>query len=249
MQLKRSIKWNPIAEQVVDDSEANGMLSRTPRSLQSLRSLRSLRCPRPGRPPHAFSTTCIPSQPVTHVPERLLPLSPVKTRSVMATKQGSAWLPVFYGFDFADACSAASDLLDRFRKPQVVSPDRFAIEMLHDRFADAIVVRFDDRVFGVFRTSRANEVSCAKLSQLAEYVNVSSISGIKSPPRCGGPELRSQIPNLRSQIPDLRSQISDLKSQIDPRLRDVLWQVGCDQAWLGKVGGGQVSGAAVEPDS
>lgn len=32
MRLKRSIKWNPTAEQVVEDSEANGMLSRTPRS-------------------------------------------------------------------------------------------------------------------------------------------------------------------------------------------------------------------------
>lgn len=45
------------------------------RSLQSLRSLRSLRAIR--IPPHAVSPSTRPLQPVTYVPERLLPLSPV----------------------------------------------------------------------------------------------------------------------------------------------------------------------------
>ena len=63
--------------------------SRVPlRSLQSLRSLRSLRGPR--LPPHAVSPNSRPLQPVTHVPERLLPMFPVQREASWATREHSA---------------------------------------------------------------------------------------------------------------------------------------------------------------
>ena len=60
----------------------------------------------------------------------------------------------------------AADLLDCHGQLQVVTANRIFVEMIHDRFTHAVVVRFDQSVsVVVIRFGRAHEVAGAKLSQ------------------------------------------------------------------------------------